>query len=419
MRFIIYACITCLSATWQTLCIASDEASLLFKTHKQALYQIRVIDNSSEGKSSYGTGFAISSDGLIATNYHVISQKVHANDDYSLSYRDSMGNEGQLEITAIDVVNDLAIVKLDTDIKHYLSLSSNDPIQGETIYSLGNPRGIGMSVNPGTYNGLKEHSFYPRIHFTGSVNPGMSGGPVLNEQGLVVGVNVATGGNSMGFLVPLSSLSALVTSASNAPQNNLVEAIRIQLFENQNRLYSAILASDWSTTSLGDARVPTEPVDFMPCWGRSNASRTDKLYLSAQSQCNLTDNIYIENNFQTGSIEIEFQWMQSESLSPRHFYNQVTRSYSHARAGNRANSRQVANFNCVQKPVNDGNHMAIDTVYCVRPYKKFKGLFDVLYISAHIGYNDRALISHFTLSGVSQHNADAFLRKMMETIQWP
>ena len=51
--------------------------------------------------------------------------------------------------------------------------------------------------------------------------------------------------------------------------------------------------------------------------------------------------------------------------------------------------------------------------------KKFKGLYDALYISAHIGYNDRALVSHYTLSGVSQKNADAFLRKMLGVIQWP
>jgi len=398
---------------------ANDEASVLFKTHKKALYQIRVIDNSSEGKSSYGTGFAISADGLIATNYHVISQKVHADSNYSLTYRDSSGNEGELEIIAVDVVNDLAIVKPETGIDHYLTLSKANPVQGETIYSLGNPRGIGMSVNPGTYNGLKEHSFYPRIHFTGSVNPGMSGGPVLNEAGQVVGVNVATGGNSMGFLVTLSSLTALVNSATNARQDNLIESIRLQLIDNQDRLYSAILAEDWPTTSLGDAKVPTEPVDFIPCWGRSNASRNDKLFLSAQSQCNLTDNIYIEQNFQTGSIEIQFQWMQSEALSPRHFFNQVSRAFSHARAGNRANTRQVDSFNCIQKPVADENQRAVDSVYCVRPYKKFTGLFDVLYISAHVGHNDKALISHFTLSGVNQQNADSFLRKMMETISWP
>ena len=55
--------------------------------------------------------------------------------------------------------------------------------QGERIYSLGNPLDVGFAVIEGTYNGLVERSFYPTIFFAGSLNPGVSGGPTLDQQG--------------------------------------------------------------------------------------------------------------------------------------------------------------------------------------------------------------------------------------------
>ena len=79
-----------------------------------------------------------------------------------------------------------------------------------TIYSLGNPHDLGMILVPGTYNGLQKYSFYPRIHFTGAVNAGMSGGPTVDAAGKVVGVNVASAGNQLGFLVPADALQALL-----------------------------------------------------------------------------------------------------------------------------------------------------------------------------------------------------------------
>ena len=64
----------------------------------------------------------------------------------------------------------------------FFEISDTTPTKGEELFSLGNPHDLGMIVVPGTYNGLKKESFNDRIHFTGSVNSGMSGGPVVNAQ---------------------------------------------------------------------------------------------------------------------------------------------------------------------------------------------------------------------------------------------
>ena len=58
----------------------------------------------------------------------------------------------------------------------------------------------------GTYNGLVRRSFYPQIFFGGSLSAGVSGGPALDEQGRVIGINVArrVDGEQVSFLVPAS-----------------------------------------------------------------------------------------------------------------------------------------------------------------------------------------------------------------------
>ena len=80
------------------------------------------------------------------------------------------------------------MLKTDYKAAKSFQLQQQTSVQGATVYSLGNPHDLGLIVVPGTYNGLQKHSFYPRIHFTGAVNAGMSGGPTVDAAGKVVGV---------------------------------------------------------------------------------------------------------------------------------------------------------------------------------------------------------------------------------------
>jgi hypothetical protein len=57
-------------------------------------------------------------------------------------------------------------------------------------------------------------------------------------------------------------------------------------------------------------------------------------------------------------------------------------------------------------------------IFCTRAYKKFPDLFDVLYLSASIDRDNEAIVSHFTIAGISQPNAMAFTRQFMEAVLW-
>jgi len=252
---------------------ATEQAEQLFNQLKPSLYQIKLIDKASGEKSSIGSGFQISKNGIIATNYHVISSYALHPKKYRIEYLDSEGKTGLLALQSVDVINDLALVKrktdsLDNEDIAFFQLSKNAPHKGEKLFSLGNPHDLGMIVVPGTYNGLKKESFNQRIHFTGSINSGMSGGPVVNKQAKVVGINVATSGNSIGFLVPHDKLANLYQAFLQRPPESIEQQMAAQLTTNQNKLMSEILNSPWQAKSLGKhGMIPIIDVPFIRVGG--------------------------------------------------------------------------------------------------------------------------------------------------------
>jgi len=399
---------------------ATEQAEQIFHQLAPSLYQIRLIDNASGEKSSIGSGFQITADGLIATNYHVVSGFAQHPNKYHLEYLDHLGNKAPLTLESVDVINDLALVKRQTNsTMPYFHIAAHAPIKGEEIYSLGNPHDLGMIVVPGTYNGLKIESFNDRIHFTGSVNSGMSGGPVVNKNAEVVGINVATSGNQIGFLVPHDKLLTLFNHYKKNAAQNIDQQISTQLMANQKKLISTLLNSPWQKKALGSAIISTIDVPFIRCWGESNADKADAVALLVVANCALDDNTYISSDFFTNSIDIEFKYMQSKKLSDLKFYHLYQQHISNAGPNNRASKNDVSEYQCHHDLVKASNsNMNTKSIFCTRAYKKFPKLFDVLFISASIDKGDQALISHFTLAGVSQNSAMAFTKKFMESIAW-
>lgn len=399
--------------------VATENAKALFAEFAPSLYQIRLIENASGEKSSIGSGFQIDENGLIATNYHVISGFAQHPNKYRLEFLDVDGNKGELSLHSVDVVNDLALVKHDESEKSaFFNVSTSAPTKGDELYSLGNPHDLGMIVVPGTYNGIKKESFNERIHFTGSVNPGMSGGPVVDAEGEVVGINVATSGNQIGFLVPSDKLVQLVKSYRNNGIEDIDAQITGQLHDNQFRLINSMMESPWELKQLGKALVPQIDVPFIRCWGESNADKKDALYFAAVASCTLDEDIYISDNFYTGSLEMQFRWMESKKLNPMRFYHLYKKQISRVRADNKATKHDVTEFKCQHDTVLPNESMTSKSILCVRAYKKYDNLFDVLFVGASIDHEDYAMVSHFTLSGVSKKESQAFSKRFMESVKW-
>ncbi|HEX9786682.1 MAG TPA: serine protease, partial [Candidatus Binatia bacterium] len=194
----------------------------IFKQFSEHVVKIEVVETGSAAKASIGTGFYASSAGHIVTNYHVVSKMIHTPDRYRIEVTDGSAQAAPATVLGIDVVYDLAVLRTSRRPKGHLALESKAVAQGTRLYSLGHPRDLGLTIVEGTYNGLLRHTLYPKVHFTGSLNPGMSGGPTLTQAGRVVGVNVATEGEQISFLVPAERVLALIerTAKTDSPATN-------------------------------------------------------------------------------------------------------------------------------------------------------------------------------------------------------
>lgn len=400
---------------WSAPGYSAAVAEKVFADYADALLQIKVLEHASGAKSAIGSGFLLAEPHLVVTNYHVVSEAVLFPEKYQLEFLAQNQQKGTLTIVAVDVVNDLALLKTDYQAAKSFQVQQQKPVQGAAVYSLGNPHDLGLIVVPGTYNGLQKHSFYPRIHFTGAINSGMSGGPAVNEAGEVIGVNVASAGNDLGFLVPAAALKELL---AKEPVADLKLDIQQQLLRNQQAMFQQILQADWQLKSFGPAKVPDEIVPFIRCWGTSNVEKDKDDVQRVNAFCNQSEEIFLSSEFSTGRIEMQFEWIQAKDLHPLQFFRRYQQSINQMNADNRAAQEDVTTFSCqnqVLSPV-EGQHAK--AVFCLRAYRNYPQLFDVAYISASLDHQQQGVISHFTLAGVDQQTALEFSRKFIGAVVW-
>ena len=159
-----------------------------------------------------GSGFIISEDGLIVTNYHVVKKASQ------ITVQLSDGQTYQGRIIGRDEKTDIALLKVDADRKlPTVSLGDSDNLTvGAWVVAIGSPFGLDYSVTAGVVSAKGRqigHSDYDNFLQTdASINPGNSGGPLFNLDGEVVGVNgaIMRRGQGIGFSVPSNTVSRII-----------------------------------------------------------------------------------------------------------------------------------------------------------------------------------------------------------------
>ena len=393
------------------------DAEYLYKSLKNRIYQIQVIDLASDKKSSIGSGFLISKQGLIATNYHVISGVIHSPEKYRIEYLAHDGQKGELVLKDIDIVHDLAIVQGDISVARALSLATQSLFKGAHIYSLGNPHDLGMTIIEGTYNGLLEKSLYEKILFSGALNPGMSGGPALDNNGDVIGVNVSTAGNDLSFLVPVRYLSRLLSNLKDSAEPvNFTQRIEEQLFDNQSLYMQALMEKKWASMVLGDVELPAELDDYFKCWGKTDDNK-EQLYIHTYSACSSPDSIYISSEFNTGTIDFRYDWFDAGKLNSLQFYSRYSRQFADSFSTNQGTKDDVSNYKCNTGFVSLHNK-DWKVALCLRNYKNFKSLYDLSLTMAQVSEYDRGMIVNLNATGIAKDMLMKFARQFMENIRW-
>jgi len=166
-----------------------------------SVVEVEVYDDF--GFTASGTGF-VYEDGAVATNEHVVDGA----EEVYVRFRDTAWKDAS--ITETDAYSDLAIVEpeSDPDSATPLSLLDSDPAVGSKVVAIGNPFGLSGSISAGIVSGVDRSLFAVNgfsipdaIQTDAAVNPGNSGGPLVNTDGDVVGVINAGGGDNIGFAI--------------------------------------------------------------------------------------------------------------------------------------------------------------------------------------------------------------------------
>ena len=168
-----------------------------------------------------GTGFIITSDGLIVTNRHVVED---TSAEYSVVLSD--GTRYDAQVIARDPFNDIAFLKVEASGLPTAQLGDSDELKiGQTVMAIGFSLGeYSNSVTKGIVSGIgreivadsggQAEKLENVIQTDAAINPGNSGGPLINLQGQVIGINTAVNlsGQLIGFAIPINSVKQVIDS---------------------------------------------------------------------------------------------------------------------------------------------------------------------------------------------------------------
>jgi hypothetical protein len=409
-----------IALVWLCFALAAQaETQQVFSRYQDRIVQVRILESSSGSKAGVGSGFVASANGLIVTNYHVISDLVHKPEQYRGEVLTAGGRVASLRLINFDVVHDLALVATDIRFPNYFSFATTATGGleiGQRVYSIGTPHDLGFTIVEGTYNGLLEHSLYEKIHFTGSINPGMSGGPALLQDGRVVGVNVATAGNQVSFLVPANYVLDLLDRTKKlAPLDHdaAYVTLRAQLMANQSRYMETLLAGPLATTSLGKYKVPARVAPFLRCWGDANRT-PENVYEQISQQCSSEDDIYLSRGQQTGIVHFQHDYYTGKNINRFRFYSLYQSQFNAPYTRVPATQEDVSRFACHTDFVSHKG-LSFKAALCLRRYKKLPGLYDAVLRAATINENTRGVQTTLMLAGVTADNARLFARRYLES----
>lgn len=392
----------------------------VFRRFADRVVKVEVSETGSAAKAGIGSAFFAAPDGRLITNYHVIAQLVHDPDRYRATLVDNAGDSAAVRVLAIDVVHDLAVIASDARPAAWLALGELRVAQGQRLYSLGHPLDEGIAIVEGTYNGNLPHTLYPRIRFTGAINPGMSGGPVITVDGRVVGVNVATAGNELGYLVPVDRAAALLAASGGpgfTPPAVLLEEAARQIRANQDRYLADLLRDSGATVTLGRWRLPTQPAGYFDCWADASPEDEHQPYRQVDHYCSTNDDIFVSADQSSGVVEFEHRLMSSDALNRFRFHALYTDLFHGDWSDVGAGPDEVTGYRCRTGHIRKGP-LTFAAVFCVRRYTRLAGLYDAVFRLAALGEPRRGLLTTLTMSGVTFANAREMARRYVERIGW-
>ena len=209
--------------TLQSLPPKPSDAAVAYQIIQPSLVDIFVNTEGRGGRGALGTGVAITDNGIILTCLHVVKNAARVRVIFAWD-----GTESDAQVVMRQPQNDLAVLRAATfpdDLKPATLVESSSLSLGDSVVAVGNPFGLMNSASAGVVSG-KGRSFLSKesgvtltnlIQFDAAVNPGNSGGPLLNRNGEVVGIVTALLNPTaeevfigIGFAIPIETAAGMI-----------------------------------------------------------------------------------------------------------------------------------------------------------------------------------------------------------------
>jgi serine protease Do len=396
---------------------ASTTARAILDRARPAVIQIKGFFGTNTAEAFHGTGFAIARGGVFITNWHVVSDAVLYPEKYRLEYRTPDGATGRLTVRAIDIRHDLALVEAQGFAPPPLTLRADAAIKGERAFSIGFPLDVGLTITEGVSNGRVEDSFEPRVHYSGALNAGMSGGPGLDVAGNVIGVNVAGYFLSqlVSFFVPAEQALALLARADRGPLDarRARDEVAVQLRAHSEGLLAA-LGARLPTQNHQGYELPTKPAPFVECRASGDPAPDQPVHVE-RITCDAKSSVYLGRNLHTGGLTFQHEVLTTQTLDAWRFAQRLQKAKEPYHVYGPA--RHLAPFACTQHNVELHGFTANATV-CLRAYRKLDGIYDLNVRVVSKNGSRRGFVSSLSLTGVAPERGLGFARAYLGAMRW-
>jgi serine protease Do len=402
-----------------------DISSALYSKLGRQVYQVRTARGVSDPKSSYGSGFVVSQDGIIVTNFHVISEALFSQSPLHIYV--VVGNERvEARLIKTDVRNDLALLVIPRHFEHWLELSDNEPAQGDKVFSLGMPEDLNMSIVDGTYNGVLRYGPFDRIHLSSPINSGMSGGPTVDAQGQVVGVNVSRYlfSSNIAFAVPAARVRALIKGAKAAEAPKVAElktSVGRDLYALQDELTTMILTDSARYSKKMGSWAVFEASDMLKCWNRTIETKSDAKFARVEQSCDLGHAVFVKTDVQVAQVSMDLDWLENKGLNTLRFFSLLGQTYDSSYLYNDDPDdpgRDFSEYRCSENRVLTERGVPLQAAVCLRAIIEFPDLYELKIKLATLKKSTSNVVARAEFSGFSLENSQKLTSRFLDAVNY-
>jgi hypothetical protein len=355
----------------------------------------------------------------VVTNLHALDWSVIHGDDFHVLVLGARGQRLRARVLALDAAQDLVVLQTGLPlVDQPMTLSEELPREGAELFAFGQPGGEGFLVEAGTSEGLEDAYLERNLWFRGRIRPGMSGGPVVDRSGRVVGVNRARNNDDhdLGYVIPAAEVRRLLDKARIQPYAD-AQAM-LEDLGSQYRVFAALHVDQWTSNSqpiarLGPFGVPGWYGECTPARFDTPSDRFQVYRLTCYSQ----ERVNYLGDEDLAEVGMRHYWIKNPGQSTEQAARAATYLMEYLRDTEIPETREHGHWQCRYQRVRNAAGLSLDLQACRRPYLRLSGIHDYrLRAALAVTWSD-ALVTVLGITGMDDANARRLTQHWLDRVQ--